>query len=878
MLLKAIEVENFQMFHHRRRVEFDEQAINILHAPNGSGKSTLVAAMLSGFLEDHGTTSQYARRMKPWERDLAPVVIVEFLAGDERYRLEKRFFKSSRAMLERWEKGHYAPWKDSDAAEAELRRILSADLTARNLVKNGSWGIASVLWSVQNQLPLARVDEPVVEQIRSSLGAQAISPATERLEDRAREFYGEYWTRTGLIKKGKEVPTFTLWEEQLAALDQELLQLNNDLARLDQLRNAVAQSRREEQAAKQAADVLGQRLQDAEQQLKALSPLKTQRAELNTKLNEAKTAWESLDLKIKRIDELTKELGDLQKQIADGESKRQLLEIAEQSQAAEVGQCKEALDKLNAQQPQLKAAKDLASAAEQYLAARKAAETVASIEKLRNDAKALGAPSASEIAGLRKLLESEAAVSAQLDAALLHFDITAERDLEVRLTEGDNPGDYPVAAGATLRLSGSPRIAVELAGVGRFVLSGPPASAAELRQKLANVRGDIDSLAAKLGSKDPAALEQRLGQANELLAQAKAFESGLDKSLAVKARAIVQQQESLHPEWGASPPDAAALKQAADQMQQDWQAGYQKANAALNKAFDGLSATQKRLVEAKTALEHHRAAAKKAEADLAVLQGDGKTQDMRRNELSELALLHQGIKAQVEQLDEQLKAFPPGLEQEASKLRQQLEIQDKKYQQAHDELTKSSALLAAGLEAAPYESLAEKEEERAALEARIADERLRADAAKLLWNLAVECKQQYTAGLQAPVQKKAAELLARIAGVEFGGIRLSDSLAPESFEPAAADSPVELEQLSGGEFEQVHLATRLALAWELTSGERHLVVLDDVLTATDDARMGRILEIIGEWRERMQFLILTCHPERYRPLNSARFIDLAKAQ
>jgi DNA repair exonuclease SbcCD ATPase subunit len=873
MLLKAIEVENFQMFT-RRRVEFDEQSVNILHAPNGSGKSTLVGALLRGFLENHRAQAQDAYRMKSWGRDLAPVVIIEFLAGNERYRLEKRFFKSSRASLERWEKGRYQPWKDSEAAESELRRILNADPKAKGVVGRGEWGIASVLWSVQNRLPLSAVDAPVVERIRSSLGAQAISPATQSLEAQAWKLYDEYWTSTGRLKTGSKEPRFVAWQRDLDALNGQLQQLNDEWRRLDHLRKAVAESRTAEQAAEHEVSQIRQRLTESETRLQNLSPLKAQRAELAAKLNQAESSWKSLDQKIKRIDELTKELGNLQKSVSDGESALQLLESAEHSQAAEVQQLKDALHNLTAAQPALQASTDLAAAAEQYLTARKAVETLAAIEKLRNDAKGLGAPAAADIDALRKLLASEASVAAQLDAALLHFDVTAERDLQLRLTAGDNPGDYAVAAGETLRLSGSPRIEVALPGVGHFLLSGPTASAAELRAELDKVRGKIESLAAKLGLKDPAALEQVRRQADGLLTQAAALESGLDKTLAGKAPAIAQQQESVHPEWRAKPPDAAALRQAADTAQQRWQANSQKINDSHNAAAEGLAATRHRLVECRTTLEHKRAAAKKASDDLSLLQADGKTQDQRQGELSGLALEHQGIKRQLEDLDGQIAAFPPDLEQAVSKLRQELERLEMRRRQARDALTTNSALLSAGLAAAPYERLAAMEEERAGLESRIADEQLRADAAKLLWNFAQECRQQKTAGLQAPVERKATEILARIADSDVGGIRLSDSLAPANFEPAAADSAVELEQLSGGEFEQVHLATRLALAWELTASEPQLVVLDDVLTATDDARMARILEILDEWRPRMQFLVLTCHPERYRRLEHARFIAL----
>ena len=52
------------------------------------------------------------------------------------------------------------------------------------------------------------------------------------------------------------------------------------------------------------------------------------------------------------------------------------------------------------------------------------------------------------------------------------------------------------------------------------------------------------------------------------------------------------------------------------------------------------------------------------------------------------------------------------------------------------------------------------------------------------------------------------------------------------------------------------------------------MVLDDVLTFTDAARMGRVLDVLEESAQRLQILIITCHPARYRGLQAAQFIDL----
>ena len=103
----------------------------------------------------------------------------------------------------------------------------------------------------------------------------------------------------------------------------------------------------------------------------------------------------------------------------------------------------------------------------------------------------------------------------------------------------------------------------------------------------------------------------------------------------------------------------------------------------------------------------------------------------------------------------------------------------------------------------------------------------------------------------------------------------------ESFEldlitPSVQAASVSVENLSGGEQEQIHLAVRLALAQVLAANERQLVVLDDVLIATDAARLNRMLTILNELSQRLQIIVLTCHPERYYSLADAALFDLEK--
>jgi ABC-type dipeptide/oligopeptide/nickel transport system ATPase subunit len=176
----------------------------------------------------------------------------------------------------------------------------------------------------------------------------------------------------------------------------------------------------------------------------------------------------------------------------------------------------------------------------------------------------------------------------------------------------------------------------------------------------------------------------------------------------------------------------------------------------------------------------------------------------------------------------------------------------------------------------PYTALARADETVARLERETATEALRVAAIRLLHDTVAQCRSAAIAAVAGPVEAAATRTVQRIAGYRLGHVQLSDTFEPVHVLPTTATAPVPLESMSGGEREQIALATRLALAEVLAKGDRQLVVLDDVLVATDTARLARVLRVLEEAAQRLQLLILTCHPERYAGLEGSTFFDLER--
>jgi uncharacterized protein YhaN len=173
-----------------------------------------------------------------------------------------------------------------------------------------------------------------------------------------------------------------------------------------------------------------------------------------------------------------------------------------------------------------------------------------------------------------------------------------------------------------------------------------------------------------------------------------------------------------------------------------------------------------------------------------------------------------------------------------------------------------------------YSALAIAEERVAQLQHDVKAEELRVDAVQMLRDTVAKCRAEAVAAVTGPVELAATRTFQRIAGARLGRIQMGENFEPSAILPETAAESVPLDNISGGEHEQLYLATRLALAQALRKDERQLVVLDDVLTASDSGRLARVMNVLEEAAQDLQILILTCHPERYRALKTARFIDL----
>jgi DNA repair exonuclease SbcCD ATPase subunit len=899
MIVLRLEVSGFRCWRERVAVEFDPGRINILHGPNGSGKSTLLWALARALLDTHRAGGKAVEELRPWGTGLAPKIAVEFEHSGQRYRLEKGFLENRGARLEECRDERFLPVAEYEKAEDIVLAMLLADRAPKGLATPEVWGLARALWCPQDYLAVEELDERVLGAVRQVLGQTGLDPYASRLKQRVEEACDEYWTPAGKPRRGKNAPEWVQLEETLAerrgALEQERRRLDEfhtaqDTARQLEAARAAAAQRRDH--ARRRVEELEAKLtawRQAAAETKALEAQWRARQQeavtLNDRveqLNKARHSLSTIDARILQID------AELPERLAG----RAQLEAAVASLRRQLGSLQEDEERLASRE-------SLLAEAESYVRCRgeaeelerlvgRAAQLSARLDEAQDALRSLVAPDDRTLAQIEKLVTERAQLETRLEGALLHVELAPHQARRVEVIRGDAPGVLELAAGQTARITGSPVIELELEGFGRLVVSGPAEGVAELRAKLKESGERLANLTAPYGTGDLEELRRRRERGFHLEAQISHTRQEFAGLLGGRSLEALQERlsrireeigrlEEAHPEWSGAPPALDELRAALSSDRAALQDRRRSLDAELAARQHGLTAAGQecaRLAAERDALSGQR---RDIEVQIRDLESDGLTDAERARRAREAAVEATGFKERYERQMQALQALAPDPEPELDRARRDLEAAEKASEAADRDYHHHLGLLANLAAQAPYETVARLEEEIETLRARMETDRARAEALRRLRDEIAACEAEAGSALIQPVAERASKLLARIAGGRLRSIQLGEKLGPQSVLPRDAGAEAPLDALSAGEREQVHVAVRLALAGLLTkdAGERHLVALDDVLVVTDEDRLRRVLELLEELRPHAQLVILTCHPERYRSLPAAHFIDAA---
>ena len=833
MILRSLEVEGFRCFDVLIKLDDFAPGLNVIHGPNGAGKSTLLRALRHVLVDAHSTSGKGVQQaMAPWGRALNPRVRVAIAHGGEEWRIEKQFLSGTFARLEREVQGVFRMEAHGKPAEDRVREILDAAEASKGIASEKNIGLLQVLWTPPGAPTLSPWNAGVRATLQESFGAALRSPAADQLEKLIDERFGNFFSKmTGQETKSSPV---VILRSEISLLSKPLQDLQNLWQRATATREALAdlQSRIAVQAPQLAA-----RSSDLQQGEKRRLDI----LEANSAESSARQVYEALDARVQGWRDDIAAQQQLQ-QRAEKAQARHLLALAELSAAqALTGEIENLKAQLEAFRQSEFDSRDWPDLHRARMLTNECAHLCGQIEALR-------APTPDAIGDIRLR---------QQQLLVMHASVAAAKG---------NPAAgilalfLPIIFVIWLMI-----VAFDAGDVNKWVATailGPMAVALAILVYRANVLATgltreaeqfSNQFVALLNGEKLATIEERFGLAQSLQQK---LESKKDEARTLDLRRVaLEELAKRRPEWAQQPPDiegiraeSKACKEALDKKQSQYNLpALTGAEAAVRTTLEGcqrqLAELAFRLVQRAATDSLETLESKRHEAQLSLTIARTRLEPLKVTTPSDLNSLEQTVQG--------LEAAISADKESAARLEGAL-----------------AALESQNL----YTRLAETEERLAERTSTLDREERCAAAIKLLKSTMEAEQKNLTAEIPCQIAEYATHNWRHIAGPDAHAIRIGESWTPAGLDVPNANAV--LDELSGGEAEQVAFATRLALATQLAQKSRQLAVFDDAFLATDPTRAERVLELLSTAAEKLQIIVLTCHPARYRNLPGARHFDL----
>ena len=895
MILHRLTVANWRSLLTAVEVGPFSDRLNVIHAPNGTGKSSLFEALRRALFDAHHVSGEEIEAVRPWGRPLAPKVQVEFTQSGVRYRVEKTFLDGAAADLFRFEDGKFQPLANSRNADTKLREIIAAaDAPGRGLSKHEHWGLSEVLWAPQGSLHLDSLSGNVTQNLRAALGVQLTGEGGSKLEELLEERYQTFFTKGGKPRTGKQAAPILALESELAAAVTERQERLGQQQRFEETSRAVEDARQKRTQARREADALRDSVGQTRQQAETYLLLQGELSQKQLTEQAARERFDAIGQSLGLIGKARQEIDLLQTAIQGGQTLVTELAAESKLSADAADAARGRRDAIRSQRPSLDARAAEVEDARAFVDDRKAHQVLeARVGKLKQfdsdltqqkaQRAALVAPDDKTIKEVRKCLAAHDVADAALRASLIHLTVQPKNKTTIQRQSPDE--SQTVAAGDKATFSGSPEVRIEIEGFGTIHASGPEGDAETHQEALQEAGKKLAKLTQPYGTQDPDRLQLLRGQADALDRKIEQLQEKITELLddesaddlngqLAELEARLQERLGRFPAWKEQPPLVGDLKSALEKELKAFVLAIETAEDDFDKAQAAAQAVEKRHGTAGGELKNARLNLEAAQGRLTDLTRDGQSDDARSQARSEALMAWDAAKAKAKECETKLNEIPGDPQKTLQKLERQLKGLEDAEATARDEEKQAEGRLQTLAAEGAYSKLVACDEQLADLQSRIRREKLRMEATRLLYDTVTTCKAAMVAAVAAPVERTATNMLGRIAGPRLGSVRLTESFVPAGVRPELAAEPVDLANLSGGEQEQLFLIIRLALGQVLAREERQLVVLDDVLNATDTGRLARVLTLLEECADRLQIVILTCHPERYRGLEAATFFDL----
>jgi hypothetical protein len=873
--LRRLRIEQLRQYQKPFEIACFEPGLNIFTGPNEAGKSSIVRAIRAAFFERHRSTA--VDDLKPWGDSAAsPSIELDFVFGGQTFQLSKSFLSRKRCNLSVGAQAY-----EGVEAEDYLAELFGFGFAGKGASKEEHWGVPGLLWVQQGEGQALDVSH-ARDHLHTALSQQTAGALPSLASSRGDELLAQLkaqraeWLtpssgkpRAAFAEAIESTRTLSL---ELAELDQRIAQYRtqvDDLARLQQEQLSDESSK--------PWEVLSHQLKAAQTQQLAIEQLKQQ-------LDEAESALTQL-LATRQL--LQDRLAAFEQQEASVTSRAQRLQGARQQQASAADAlqaCRNQLDQARQRETQARSALGAARLAAQHQdCCRQLEQAQRQLATSSTDlARALAAEA--DIAQVRaqapsrRISQADLERLSQLDFSLKQASLRKET-VATRITWKLLPGQRVElsTSGHTQEVQGDAQILVDsplsvrLPGLGEMRIEPGGEELDSLLRAHQIAQQAWTQALALLGV---SSLEQARQEAQALVLHEQQLER-VQNALDLYAPAGVSRlqdrkerdQENVQQLSATRQSLAPAVAGSASDLPSA-ETENRLAETSLKQAEAAWQAHQIAHTKGQTQLEH---AEQEWQAARQLLEAEGRAEQLTlaQQALADSQLQQARLQQRMQQTRQDLASANPGfVAQDIERLEKSLQQLTSQLQQRRERIL----LLQNTLQVSGAQGL---EEQRATLagelersERRRAELERRAQALTLLCSKLEAKREQSLMRLQQPLLERMQHYLALL----FPGARLevNDDLSPSTLLRPRASGMLEsgtVQALSFGSREQIGLICRFAYADLLAQANRPtLLILDDALVHSDDARLAQMKRIIYDVSQRHQVLVFTCHPNAWRDL------------
>ncbi|MBI2192626.1 MAG: AAA family ATPase [Planctomycetes bacterium] len=896
MILESVELKNVGPFRETVRVGPLDPGLNILAASNETGKSTLVKAGARALFDSHGGKSKEIKELRPAGTSLAPSVAVVFRCKSGNYRIEKTFLESPRSQLSQMVDGQWRPLGEADQADRRVRELLGSEKPGAGATKPEHWGLFRYLWARQGEaVAWPEWDGEAAKLVRARLARVEIDPLIERLKS---SFWSEYEKNfTPAQGQPKAGGPLAFAEKELGDLKAELKEVRGKARELEELQIRFQGFSEQTTTFEQEARKLKEKADEIGQQARQVELLLPELRAHEKALEAARKEFHRVDGDLRAAREAQDALQGLKKEMEQSEQRQQELKDAEVENESLLTEADGALQEVHHRRAGLQAElervqgllklrrlKDALVDLQKKL--QEAESQAAALSRLQEEKSKIPGLTPQKLGKLKGLDQDIRELDAQIKVVGITMDLTPDKASRVEVTESGAKRSLKIQGGVTETLSSGQALRVRLEGWGEVRVRSGAGELKDLEERRREAQAELSKALAELGVENveqaASLLEKRKdldGRIREATQDLKRALGDFDDLDGLKARMNQSDTEhenlrkSLHPESGE---DALSIS------------GLEAQEETLK---PGLRDVEKTIQRDERALK-----------ELADKQAS--CREERHLKGTELAKLSEQTKSHERKIEETRARYPEGIEvmkaragDAFTEAETRVESARRKLPPDYEKLPEGNRRAAAAfgeaqrdlekcredcqrlrgtLEALGAEGLYSREsqllEEIGVKKAEADAARRRGWAARLLHDLMERRKQAATRQVLTPLEDQLSSVFAELTGVSVRRIFLDENLQIRG----AGRSEEELlafDLLSQGAKEQLMLALRLAVAQALTETEPQAVILDDVLANTDPVRQARVLDVLQAAAQRMQLLVLTCHPDHYRGVGKVVSIE-----